>query len=281
MIKIELSQKSIGSIAIMPKTVYWIGRPENFKEKERVDVLQKDIWINDISLSDSIEEKNIEWSNHVLLVNLDRLNDRILSKEPVAPGTLLKLVEKIDSFKPLHTIVHTTQLNDDYKQIFKRPGYSYAEKSLYDTTIATRFITQSIQQIYQLVRKTQRSFLRIELAPDSQIPVQISSASSPHPRTITGKIVDISMGGFGIIPDTENVKKVFSLKEMIDLKFPISGFMIRVNKGIIARINEAENEVGVFFDINNNRMIREDHALHMTEMLFLWTREIIRTREQQ
>ena len=135
----EHSIKELGNVRIMPRTIYWFQTPENFKDKDKIELLQKDIWIKPMQL-DQIHTISEE-EQPILLINLDALiynNRKIEAHEAYAQAK--GIVEKVTARKSLKVVTHTTHINEKMKAFFQEHDMVYLEKNLYNQKLAISYI---------------------------------------------------------------------------------------------------------------------------------------------
>ncbi|MDH4199993.1 MAG: hypothetical protein OEV66_06390, partial [Spirochaetia bacterium] len=194
---IETNIRMVGRIHAMPRKIYWIAMPESFKEKEKVELLQQDIWVIPFSI-EKIPELEGE-ANIIIFVDLDKtLFSGRASKVASESAIANSLIENIRTVKPLHIIVHTTHINPALKSIFGQASLTYLEKNLYDTTAALATIIKTVNYLYDKTNSNKRAFLRIELDEKNRIPVKCRIKNNPA-SLIEGYIGDISMNGLQIV----------------------------------------------------------------------------------
>ncbi|MDH4263016.1 MAG: PilZ domain-containing protein [Spirochaetia bacterium] len=267
---LEAKVKSIGKIHVMPKVVYWIGMPESIKEKEKIELFKKDIWVNRYPMNRILELQ--KESEFILFVNLDNtlFTTRSSLAEQEIPSAK-KLIKEIELIKPMHSIVHTTHINPKLKELFSKSPITYMEKNLQDPSMGISTIVKTVDYILEKTNRTRRAFLRVEIDESDKIPVKCHILK----QTINGHIDDISLNGLRIKFSEESQFKIFSVKDFIELSFELDSYQVRIHKALITRIDVNTKSIGVYFEIHNEKMIKEMYARHFSEILYQMIKNLL------
>jgi len=276
---LEAKLKSIGRIHVMPRKVFWVGMPESFKEKDKIELFQKDIWIIR-HLLENLMELEAE-SEFTLFINLDSALFAGRSSLSIPEGPLaVKLIHNISKIKPLHTIVHTTHISPKIKELFTKASFTYVERNLHDTTAAIATILKTVNFIYEKTNRTTRAFLRIEISENDKIPVKCLATAGGRNTVVDGHIGDLSLNGMQVKFTGDNKTSLFSLKDFAELTFFIDHHQIKIQKALVARIDPAGNSIGLYFDIHNEKMVKTIYARHFTDILYQMLKEFLATVEK-
>lgn len=268
-------ENQTGKIQAMPRIVYWVAMPENFKDKDKIEILQHDIWIKPIN-PENIDEISDE--RPIIILNLDsilfRKSHKFTEEEYLKAKTLM---EKLETLKPLHTLAHTTTLSENLKKLFNKNGYSYLERNLYNTRLAVTSIEKFINLLYEKIGRPKRGYLRIIISKEEQIGAQMLMGNQ---QKYPADLVDVSMSGICLSFPEGLYPSDIKLKEFVKVNFTLAHRNVKIETAIIARIDETNRELGLYFEIDNQKMIKEDSASHFTATLYQWTKDILLLKEE-
>jgi hypothetical protein len=186
------------------------------------------------------------------------------------------LIKEIQGINPLHAIAHTTHINPQLALIFKNNSISYIEKNLHEINSAMSTVIKTVDLIYEKTNRVKREHLRIEVVDSNSIPIRCHIEKSKREFIFAGFVKNLSMGGLQIGFDNDSFKPVIAIRDIVELTFPLGSYQIKVQKAIIARIDTDSNSVGVYFDIKNEKMIRDFHANQYIETIYHWIKEVTR-----
>jgi hypothetical protein len=262
-----------GEILASPKTIYWFEMPVAISEHEKIELLKKDVLL--INYQDDLETM-ISFKDNIKEISAFFYNfDNILTKKKVFEENKYTFSEKFILFiKELNfknNLIHTTQIDNKLSNLFKQNGIIYLEKNFNDKRVALSIISALINPFFSNNMKIKRSFLRLNLTPMKyKIIIQTNRTNN-----IFGYVKDLSLNGMGIYLINQNDFNFFNLKDLINLKISIKQSIITINNAIISRINKESMELGITYDINSNKMIREDYATYLTGLIYGWLKELI------
>jgi len=278
-IKIEVLPHQLGSINIFPKPVYWFEMPETFKEKEKIELLQRDIWIINLD-ANTLNVESLK-PNGIYFFNLDsgilsmRLNDLAEKYKKLKKYTQMFL-----DIKPGKLVLHTAHIDEHLKKYFNQPEVLYLEKNLYDSKTAINAVISTTNSILEKSGAKSRSFLRIETSDELHFTAEISeSQSNRTSKPVKARIKDISLNGMGFELEDRTEINNFKLKDFIKINSSLFNYKIQLNMAIIARIDSNNGVIGVYFDLLNDKMIKEESALTYKTILYHWLKEIIKNKE--
>jgi hypothetical protein len=272
---LEAKVKSIGRIHVMPRRVFWIGMPDSFKEKEKMELFQKDIWVIKHPAED-IKDLEKE-SEFILFINLDTIlfaGRAILTMQEIPSAT--KLIQNINLIKPMHAIVHTTHISPNLKDLFTKASFTYIEKNLQDTTSAMSTVIKTVNYVYEKTNRTSRAFLRVEIDDAGKIPIKCTIENDKTNKMVDGHIGDLSLNGLQIKFNDEEKVNSFSLKDFIELSFMLEHHHVKIQKALITRIDIENKFIGVYFEIHNEKMVKEIYSRHFTDMLYTMIKEFLK-----
>lgn len=254
----------------MPRTVYWIEMPVNFKDKDQAELLLMDIWIEPKRLGElsTITDKHL-----IVFINLDYA---LFSKSALQAGTefdnIRKLFETLKQLSVLHVVGHTTHLNDQVKSIFKKQGASYLELNLFDQKTAISSINKVVNLLYEKMGRARRSHLRIQIPEKANIQGVITLQNN---QIIDGYIKDISMNGLCLhIADIEKLEAI-PLKGFVKLQFNLAAVPVKISTAIVVRIDKGLSEIGLYFESSNPKMMKPEVADQFKALLYQWIRDMI------
>ncbi len=273
MAHIEKIDSSLGQIEAMPRTVHWIEMPANFKDKDRTELIAHDIWVEPVRIQEllSIPDKNL-----IIFVNLDYV---IFTKSAQQTGDALQnarsLLNKLRQLSILHIVVHTTHLNEQLKQFFKKEGISYLEVNLFNQKVAISSIQKIVNLLYEKMGRARRAHLRIKIPEQASLEVLMTL---PNEHLIRGYLRDISMNGICLYINEQEKLDLIPLKGFVKLQFNLSTIQVKIDMGIVARIDRETSETGLYFDLENPKMIKEEFAEHFKALLYQWIRDMLESK---
>lgn len=276
---IDIDIENFGKITAMPRKVYWIGMPESIKDKPRIELLKKDIWVSNVS-PDEIHELQEEESI-IVFVNLDLMIHGIRDKSlmPVASVTR-KLLDSLSQLNALHTIIHTMHISPELNEMFTKASLTYIERNLYDVNTAISTIVKTVEYVYEKTNRKKREYLRIEINETNKIPIQGNLLKNNQKIRLSGDIADISLNGLQVILHDENLLDQIDLKDWVELSFELATHPIRIQKALVVRMNKPVKSIGVYFELDNEHMFRHESANLFSESTYLLLHEIIKKTPQ-
>jgi len=267
---------SRGEIIISPKTIYWVQTPVTISENDRIELLKRDVLIINYNgeLQDIVKLKDKDNKLSAFFFNLDG----IISRNHIKGDEVYPFSEKIAKFVsgvfPKRSLVYTTILDPALISIFKKYNVNFIEKNLNDKKVAISTIFSLMNTFFAEDGKVQRSYLRLNLFPMKY--KFIISNLSKNNIMLEGLIKDLSLSGLGLVIINNNELKNVALKDIVEIKLFIKNSIIKVNKAIITRFDVSKGEVGVTYNMNDAKMIREDYASYLTSLIYNWIKEIIK-----
>jgi len=271
--KFELPIASLGAVKIMPRTIYWYQMPINFKDKDRIELLQKDIWIvpSDLETTSSTQEDK----DAIFLLNLDDL----FKSAKQGDLNLYKLgnqyIEKLQNKEPIKIVAHTTHLDNQLKNIFQEKSIVYLEKNLHNQKLAIQSISTIVNLLYEKTGRSNRAYLRMELAADSGVQVEISTKKDFIQSVLLAEVRDISMNGMLLSFSNQSDIEKLEIKGFIGMQLQIGKELVKFKSALIVRIDPEKLEAGIFFDPTNEKMLSEDQSSHYSTLLYHWISEMM------
>ncbi|MES0489919.1 MAG: hypothetical protein ABUK01_08015 [Leptospirales bacterium] len=277
--KFELPIASVGSVKIMPRMIYWFQMPENFKDKDKIELLQKDIWI----LPSTIDEMSPiqKEKDSIFLLNLDNVHRHAKRDESDLYKMSQEYIEKLQQKEPIKIVTHTTHLDNRLKTIFKDKGIVYLEKNLYNQKLAIQSIATIVNLLYENTGRANRAYLRMELASDSGVQVEITAKQDFLPVVLVAEVRDISMNGMLLSFSDENDIDKLAVKGFISIQLQIGKELVKFKSALIVRLDKEKKEAGIFFDLTNAKMVTEEQASHYSTLLYHWISEIMNSELQE
>jgi hypothetical protein len=264
-----------GEVLMSPNTIYWIQMPVNISEDDRIELLKRDILLINCNYGvddlPKLKQKDSKFAAY--FINLDG----IFQKNHVNDDGLYDYCERIakflESFDPTKTVVHTYTIDEKICDIFRSKGLIYLEKNFGDKANAVNTVINLIKPIFSDENRVQRSFLRVNLYPDTKYKVEINLPLQTL-NPVHCYLKDISLNGVGIIFQDKKDVSQFSLKDMIQVRIFTERSILNIPACLITR-KDANGEIGVSYDINNRQMIKEDTANYLVKLIYNWIRDII------
>jgi len=270
-----------GEIVYSPKLVYWMQMPLSIDEKDKIELLKQDYFL--INYSSKIEHvselKSKCNENSAFFFDLDNF----ISSNKVKDNNTEELYGFISDYISTHlsnrSIVHTNLVDPKLKTIFLKKSILYIEKNFKDRKLALEYVFKLSNYIFSQNKRSQRSFIRLNLLA-LRIKVEILNLSKPSDQNdfdykMLGYIKDLSLNGVSIMIHDQNKIGEFRLKELLQIKIFLNNQIIKVNQCIITRVDSKNFEVAVNYNINDYKMIREDYASVLTEVIYKWLKSII------
>jgi len=247
--------------------------PVSIGEADKIELLKKDILLIDCNYGIEDIPKLIEkqGKNIAFFYNLDRIFQKNKAENEYALSQ--KLANFISKFSPDKSIVHTTLLDEKIKNIFRQEGLIFLEKNFNDKQGAVNIVMDLMKPLFSEENIVKRSFLRINLYPETKYKIEITGASLTEP--ILGHLKDLSLNGLGMILfDRDDIKKV-SIKDSISIRIftPIS--ILKVPMAFITRKDEDKSEIGVNYNIENKSMVKDETASFLIKIIYKWIHDII------
>ena len=270
-------QYSDGEISISPKVVYWIGIPSKLERNEHLDLLKNDVLIieHDGS-SDSLcrlKDSNSKYTAY--FYNLDDLlfNNKI-KKEDIHTFSL-NVATFIENLIPERSLVHTSLIDNSIGNLFRNYGISFLEKNLKDKRIAYITLNKIIHPFFVEKGRLERSALRLIVLP-MNYKIEVKNLSNSTNSVIIGYIKDFSLNGLCFRLNSKKDLFNLNLKNKLKLRLFIKRNVIDIDIAWIIRIDSDHGDIGVSFNIKDERMIKVDHANCLTSLIYDWLMDIIK-----
>ena len=121
-----------------------------------------------------------------------------------------------------------------------------------------------------------RSALRLIVLP-MNYRVEIKSLNSRANPVVLGRIKDFSLNGLCFRLNSNRDLIYFQMKDKLRLRLFVRRNVIDIDIACIVRIDEEHGDIGVSFNIKDERMIKVDSANCLTSLVYDWLVDIIRT----
>ncbi len=270
-------QYSNGEITVSPKVIYWVGIPTILDKNERLELFKNDILVIDhdgnneslCELKKSYNKYTAYFYNleNILLKNKINNNDIYFFSSNIATF--------IENLIPERSLVHTSIIDDNLANIFRTHGIPYMEKNLKDKKAVFTTIYNIIRPFFIEKGRIERAMLRLVLLP-MEFKVNITVLNNNLAPIIEGYIKDLSLNGLCFRLVSKKDLYFFKLKEKLKLKLLIKRNIIDIEKAYISRIDIENNDIGVNFNIRDERMIKEESANSLTLLIYNWLLNIIK-----
>lgn len=262
-----------GEVKISPNTLYWIQMPVSIGETDKIELLKKDILLIDCNygIGDLAKLVEKQGKNVAFFYNLDRIFQK--SKIENEYSISQNLASFISKYSPDKSIVHTTIIDEKIKNIFRDEGLIYIEKNFNDKQGAVGTVMDLIKPLFSEKDMIRRSFLRINLFPDTKYKIEITSQRLVDP--IMGNLKDLSLNGMGLILLDKNDTNKFDLKETISIKIYTPSSILKIPMAFITRKDEHNSEIGVNYNIENRSMVKDETSSFLMKIIYKWIQDII------
>ena len=261
-------------IIIAPKTVYWVEMPGVIGQKDKFSLLTQDILLIESEI-EKIENLNKRDEKNVIYIfNLDRIfrkkGANSIDRELRFSQELIKFMKERPQNKAL---VHTSILHEDIKNKFESEKIYFLQKNLEYKQIALTTVFKLVQHVYK-EEQALRTQVRINYYPENKINVDISNLTKKMPK-VKAMLKDISMNGAGIkILDGQELKN-FKVKDLVEVKAYFREATLKISAGFVTRINPEEYELGLNFNLKNNKMISETDATTLSGLVYEAIKKIL------
>ncbi len=265
-----------GEIVASPKMLYWLQVPACIGEADKIELLKRDILILDhdseLTSIPAIREKISEHS--LFFYNLDSIFIRNRVKQSDYLSISNNIATFVNSFLPDKSIVHTSIIDPSISKVFKNKKILFVEKNFHDRKVAINAALKLTGFVFQKNSTPQRSYIRLNLL-HKRHKVEIVSLSNPT-LTIHGFLKDLSLNGLGLVLSDSEQMGCINTKNVIQLKIFMNQQILKINTAIVMRKVVDKNEIGVCYNINDSKMIREDYASKLTGVIYLWIKDYMK-----
>ncbi len=265
-----------GEMIASPKTIYWLQAPACIGDVDKVELLKRDVLVLDhtseLNSIPAIRDKKSEYS--VFFYNLDSIFIRNHIKQSDYISICNNIAQFVTTFVPEKTIIHTSIIDTNIARVFNNKKILFIEKNFHDRKTAINAALKLTTYLFEKNNTPHRSFIRLNLL-HKRYKVEIISSTCPD-KVIHGFVKDLSLNGLGVVlVDSEQISCI-TLKNIIQLKIFMNQQILKINTAIVMRKFEEKNEIGVCYNINDHKMIREDYASKLTSVIYQWIKEFIR-----
>jgi len=265
-----------GEIIVSPKIIFWIDIPPVIGEHERIELLKHDILVIgfDGNINKLLDLERTKNKYTAYFFNLDKMISTNNIKTDDIKTFALNLATFIGNFVPDKCLLHTNLINQEFAAIFREQGVSYVEKNLGDINTVFKTMTSMVQTFFSEQLRMQRASIRLHLLP-LQYKLEINNAENSTMPIVYGYIKDLSLNGMGFVLKIQNDLNFFKLKDKVQIRLFIQQSILKINLALVTRIDPANQEIGVTFNISDPHMIREDYGNRLTSLIYNWLKGII------
>jgi len=68
----------------------------------------------------------------------------------------------------------------------------------------------------------------------------------------------------------------FKLKDIVQMKMVVSRMAIKVQMAFVSRVDEQKLELGINYNIFENKMVSDDNAYYLSSIIYNWIKELIK-----
>lgn len=270
-------------ILIAPKTIYWIGMPEDIEFKDKIELLKRDFLIYgcDLEEVDALHKKADEYAAYVF--NLDQImNYGMYSnlKDPIVVGEgVIKLIKKMQTGR---IVVHTSIIDQELEALFKNEKVPLIQKNLGLRRVALSTVFKVLTPLFAKDNQIHRSYVRLSINQQLKYTVKVSIIKEkPHALEpeikLDAYLKDISMNGVGIYFSEENSENLNKLKlrQKAALEIQIPHNTLVIKSAIVTRMHEPTLEAGFHFNHANHAMIDENNTNTLSGLIYQYLKEIL------
>lgn len=268
---------SNGEITVSPKVIYWVGIPTILDKNEKLELFKNDILVIDHDgNNDSLCELKKSYNRYTAyFYNLEN----ILLKNKINNEDIYSFSKNIATFigslMPDRSLVHTSLIDDYLANIFRTNGIPFLEKNLKDKKAVFTTLYNIIRPFFIENGRIERAMLRLILLP-MKFKVNMTILNNKLVPSLEGYIKDLSLNGLCFKLISKNDLYLLKLKERLKLKLFIKRNVIDIEKAYISRIDKENCEIGVNFNIKDEKMIKEESANSLTLLIYNWLISIIK-----
>lgn len=265
-----------GEITVSPKIIYWVGIPPNIIKTDRIELFKNDIFIieHDGNHKSLYELKKTSNKYTAYFFNLEN----IIFKNKITNNHILtfstNIITLIKELIPERSLVHTSLINEDVSNIFRSNGIPYVEKNLNDKKLAFSTLLSIIKPFFIDQGKMDRSFVRLNLLP-LQLKATIRDLNNKICPEIECYVKDISLSGISFILKSISLINFFQINDKTSAKIFIDRNYIFIKSATILRIKKDSLEIGINFNLNDEKDIDEDSSNTLSGLIFDWINGVI------
>jgi hypothetical protein len=265
-----------GEVIISPYTIFWIKMPVIIGEPDKLELLKRNLFLVDLNIDcpEYLTLPERKGDSSAFFFNLDRIfGTQKLDKkgELIICAQIIEVIKKLGSER---CIVHTTILDPGIRQIFQNEGIIYIEKNFNDKAGVTQIILDLIRPIFSSENKVRRAFVRLNLYPGIRYKIELQKDDTTG-KTCPGYLLDISMGGIGLVMVDKGHLESFNLKERVTVKIYTPSALYKVPLALMTRKDPDQLQIGLSFNIEDKSMVKEDTANFIIKAIYKWMKEII------
>jgi hypothetical protein len=266
-----------GVVIDKPKTVYWVEMPASIHDSDRIELLKNDILMVDYRMNQGgvtrLKEKDPAKTG--FFYNLDDILFRNQIREKDVHAFTAGLAAFIKGHQPDRSVVHTSIIDKTISASFNGSGITFIERNLKDRKNALEMVQEMTKVIFANDESNKRAALRLNLYPASVSKVEIVNLRAPD-KPVPGILKDISLSGIGILLHDRDSAEQFKLKDLLQVKIFTPRALLKLNLSIVTRIDPEKLEMGLHFNINDTRMIKDTDASIITGMIYQWIKDLMK-----
>lgn len=267
-------------LEINPKILYWIDMPADvLSVKERTELLLNDVLVKRIYSETLDQGLPADAADAAFLYNFDQILAKNRGNKNSSSSLLAtKFAEYIRSNHPTRALVHTTLLDKELADRFRRAEIPYLEKNIDVKSEVNATMLQIVKIVFRNHPKLRRKYLRLEFKDKSKFQGRVTSLRFPELNPIEVTVRDISLNGIGFSITNKEDFKNLHLKDPVRATLEIEKFKFDLNYGFVTRVFSEENELGISFNTLNNKMVSPVNSNKFSQQLNIWVRDFAISR---
>ena len=267
-----------GQVQIAPKIISWVGMPVFIDDRERFELLKRDVFLYDCDIShlSGLTAINHSWSAFVFNF------DEILKKDPHrrAMGDIaiaVQLAKFIANNHLNYSLVHTTSLDPRIMQVFYEYRVPVLQRDLQYRSTAWDLIEKHILPVFRLDSRVHRQSIRLRFLPMQKIMVAVKILNRDSMPVATAYLDNLSLNGFALFFTDRSFFAQLKLRDIAKLKMQVHDMPINVSSAIITRIEKSRGTIAVSYSIENATFIKKDEAARLSRLIYSSLRQFNHT----
>lgn len=264
----QAADSDFQEVTVLPKTIAWVGMPMHIDERERFDLLKRDVFIFDPGADHVDRLPLINGRYTAFVLNFDEILKYENKLKPHKPAELaIRLREYIEKFSAHNTVIHSSLIDEDISNEFQHHGIIFLQKNLQYKNTARMTIYHHTFPMFHQGQRSQRKYVRVYIHPDKQIRVSLALQHS-NKDAVTGYLKDLSLNGMGIRFNEPEELDNFSLKDSVQLIVRSRELTINVATCFVTRTDYKSNMIGVNYNLEDETFIAKQDANNITRIVY-------------
>lgn len=262
-----------------PSILIWIERGSSISDRLQGELLARDTLVVESNLEDLDSLKASHHDQRAYLFSLDTMLAKAVAKtseDNLRVGA--ELLNTIKAFLPGRSLVHCSTIDQRLEKLFKEHKIPYITKNFYNDNTAVETIDKWIRLLNKEKGTNQRGFMRLSVAEGNMVKVELEPIRKKG-ETLRGWLKDFSLSGLGIKADTVRQTSIFEPKDFAKAKVYFPRNIIKLDLVVIARVDHQNVEVGVQFNISDERMVSKHEGQAFNHMIYQYIKELIRSED--